>query len=81
MEGDGGRGSPGGDEKGYINNINLKNKEIYENIVFYFDDPEIKGGSKIILNKVKNRSKINIYVNTHKIKARYSDFGNELTCK
>ena len=67
------------DEKGYINYINLRNQDIYEKIVFDLDDPEIKGGSNIILNKVKNESKINIYMNNRKIKARYSDFGNDLT--
>jgi hypothetical protein len=67
------------DEKGYINYINLRNKDIYKNIVFDFEDPEIKGGSKLILNKVINSSKLKIYVNNRKIKARYSDFGNEFT--
>jgi hypothetical protein len=70
-------------KKGYINKIILKvndvAQDIYENIVYEFDNPMIKGGSKIILKKVLNKSNINIYINYRRFKAKYSDFDNEIT--
>jgi hypothetical protein len=70
------------DEEGYINQIILKRdgvgQDIYKNIVFDYDNL-MKGGSKIILNKVLNKSDINIYINNRTYKVKYRDFGNEKT--
>jgi hypothetical protein len=65
-------------EESHIDYINLNGKNIFENIVFDYDNPEIKGGSKTILNKIKDKSKINIFLYSRKFNTRYTEFNNEI---
>jgi hypothetical protein len=65
-------------EKGYINEINLNGINIYENIVFDYDNPGIKGGSQIILKKIKDPRKFHIYLYTRNFKARYNEFNKNI---
>jgi hypothetical protein len=56
--------------KGYIDLIDFKGINIFENIVYDKDDTEMKLGSKIILNKITSDIKINIFLNSRYYKPR-----------
>jgi len=57
--------------KGFIDTINCNGINIFENIVYEPDNPNIKAGSKIILNKITDNIKINIYLYSIKFKSKY----------
>lgn len=57
----------------YIDTIICNGKNIYENIVYDFDDPNLKGGSKFILDRITDDIKINIFLYSIKFKPKFTE--------